>query len=114
MVEKRHSPRFEKQFILSYYNLKDPESISGVSTMKDISRGGLSFCSAHSFSVGDDVGIQLRTSLHPVPIHFEGKAVFVSQHMGQSIYLVRMRFTELSDEAIMIVDKIVQLLSSRK
>lgn len=121
MDEKRQFPRLEKQFILSYHDLQNPEEINGVSTLKDISKGGLSFVGNHHFKPGQMVGVQLRTALYPVPVNFEGEVVSASEIVGQypalavhSLYLIRLRFVEISEDAEIVVEKVFQVLAKKK
>jgi hypothetical protein len=114
MSEQRRFPRMEKQFVLSYYDLQNPDDTNGVSTLKNISKGGLSFCATHKLVKGSVVGVQLRTPFHPVPVHFEGLVVGVTETRAKRIYFIRLQFQELSDEANAVVDKAFELLKDRK
>lgn len=114
MDEKRKFPRLERQFILSYHDLKEPEVIHGVSTLKDISKGGLAFSSTHNFQPGDTLGIQLKTSLYPVPVFFEGNVVSVSQNIGNSIFMIHLSFTDLNEDAAQVIDKAFKVFAKKK
>lgn len=114
MDDQRRFPRLEKQFVLSYYDLRNPEDTNGVSTLKNISRGGLSFCASHKLVKGSVVGVQLRTPFHPVPVHFEGVVVGATESRSNRIYFIRLQFQDLSDEASAVVDKAFELLKKRQ
>ena len=73
--ERRIYKRIKKHFILSYFELTNPEIRYDASQLKNISLGGMCFVTAKPFPRGALLGIELKTPFMADLTHLEGSVL---------------------------------------
>jgi hypothetical protein len=114
MQEQRKDLRFQKQDPLMY-SLKDkPEVAYKVSSLIDISKGGLKFTCVEEHPVGTILIFHIKLPfLYPIVPTFEGKIIGVGHHNQMKIYQVRVQFTHLDPQAAAALQQMENIHSKK-
>ena len=105
--ERRHYIRIEKHFIISYYEKDDPMIKHDISQIKNISLGGMCFVTARSYAPSTKIGIDLRTPYLADTVHMEGTVLESREKVRDMIYETRLVFDQLSEQAEVIIKKLI-------
>ena len=110
-LERRHYIRIEKHFVISYYDKEDPQIRQNVSQLKNISLGGMCFVTASKYNPGTQMGVELKTPYVSDMVHVDGTVLESHEKIPNMIYETRLRFENLSTQAQLVLQKIIETLS---
>jgi hypothetical protein len=99
--------RIEKHFIISYYEKDDPMIKHDISQIKNISLGGMCFVSAQSYAPSTKIGIDMRTPYLTDTVPMEGTVLESREKIRNMIYETRLVFDKLSEQAELIIKKLI-------
>lgn len=105
--DRRHYIRIEKHFIISYYDKNDPQVRHSISQLKNISLGGMCFVTAVKHEAKTLMGVELKTPYVADAVHVEGTVLESHEKVPNMIYETRLAFENLSEEANVILQKII-------
>ena len=108
--ERRHYIRVKKSFLISYYEKTNPASEHRITQIKNISLGGMCFVTVEMHAPEEKLAIDLRTPYLTDSIHIEGTVLDSREKAKGMIYETRLVFDHLSDQAELILQKIVSVL----
>jgi len=106
--ERRVYKRIKKHFILSYFELTNPEIRYDASQLKNISLGGMCFVTAKPFSRGALLGIELKTPFMAELTHLEGSVLESHEKLKNIIYETRLKFENLTPQAEFVISRLIQ------
>ncbi len=106
--ERRVYKRIAKHFILTYYDMADPQVRFAASQLRNISVGGMCLITSQPFPPGMMLGIELKTPYIAELTHLEGEVLGSRERVKGLIYETRMRFSELSPQARYVLERIVE------
>jgi hypothetical protein len=104
--ERRKSPRIEKHFILTVYDIDKKDADHCVSQLKNISRHGLCFSSSFPFDLGTRLQTMIKTPYMGQAINIITKVVDSKEKVANVIYEIRVQIEEANPEAEEILQKI--------
>ena len=103
--EKRKSPRFTKNYIMSFIEKgldKVPKSITQI---KNINEGGLCFITEKSFEKGVELVLELQTPYLSEKTHLSGVVLESCTKIEGLLYETRLAFKDLSTESAFLIKK---------
>jgi len=106
--ERRRYKRIKKHFILTYFNLADPQLRFAASQLKNISMGGMCLITSQLFEPKSLLGIELKTPFMTELVYLEGSVLASQERIKDVIYETRLEFTELSIQAKFILKKLIE------
>ena len=74
--------------------------------MNNVSKGGLGFLSTHPLEQGVVVTINLKAPFIADPLHLDGVVLECKEKIPELIYEIRLRFQEISQQALIALEKI--------
>ncbi|MDP2654473.1 MAG: PilZ domain-containing protein [Candidatus Omnitrophota bacterium] len=107
-AERRKYKRIQKHFILSYFDLLDPQIRFDASQLKNISLGGMCFVTSRPFSPGTRLGIELKTPFLAELTYLEGVVLGSNEKLKNIIYETRLKFENLTPQAEFVINKLIQ------
>ena len=110
-TERRRYIRIEKHFIITYYDKNDPQIKRNISQLKNISLGGICFVTAEQYQIKTEMGIELKTPYVTDAVYIEGTILESREKIPNMIYETRMSFHNISLEAQMILNKVIETFS---
>ncbi len=105
--ERRQYQRIKKHFILTYFNLADPDAKYSASQLKNISLGGMCLVTSQTFEPSVKLGIELKTPFLSELTHLEGTILESHEKIKDVIYETRMEFDPLSSPAEFVLKKLI-------
>ena len=106
--ERRQGKRIKKHFILTYFDVADPQTRHDASQLKDISLGGLCVITSKAFPEGTKLGIELKTPFLSDLTHLEGIVLFSQEKMKDIVYETHLKLETLSPQSEFILHKIIE------
>ena len=106
--EQRRYKRIKKHFVLTYFDLNDRQQRHEASQLKNISLGGMCLITARPFAPATKLGIELKTPYLTELTHLEGTVLESKEKIKDIIYETRLEFTPLSEQALFVLNKIIQ------
>lgn len=110
--ERRKYKRISKHFILTYYNPEDPKVRHNASQVKNISAGGMCLVTAQSFAPGTVLRIEMKTPYLSNLTRLDGEVLESMERIKDVIYETRLQFSDLSEEAKFILQKVTDHFST--
>jgi len=107
--ERRQYERIKKSFILSYYDLANPERKFEITQLKNISYGGMCFITSKNYESSTKLGVELKTPYLAGTTHLEGAVLGSNEKMKDAIYETRLQFGPLEAEAKVLLGKLIKL-----
>jgi hypothetical protein len=104
--ERRKYFRIYRNFILSYREKGEITAMTHVSQVNNVSKGGVSFSSAHPLKQGAVVTIDLKTPFLSDSIHLEGVVLECKEKIVDMIYEIRLEFQEIPEQVLTVLEKI--------
>jgi hypothetical protein len=107
-TERRKYARILKSFKLSFY-LKDMPTYRNEGTFftKDISKGGLRFMASQSIKEGLPIVFEISTPFTaPNTLNLEGTVVSSEKVNPGILYIIRVKFNSMDNQAMQVLDKI--------
>ncbi|NLE65665.1 MAG: PilZ domain-containing protein [Elusimicrobia bacterium] len=104
--ERRQYVRIRKNYIIRFAQKGNPSLKFDVSQVENISKGGMCFSSSIAFDSGAEVLIELRTPYIAQTVHLEGKILESTQKVAGLIYHNRLQFSDVSPQALDVLEKI--------
>ncbi len=105
---RRQETRITKHFLLTYYDLLDPNVRYAASQLKNISLGGMLLITDRQMKLGTVLGIEVKTPFFLELTHFEGEVLESVERIKNIIYETRVKFYKLSPQAEFVLSKIIQ------
>lgn len=110
--ERRKHPRIERNFILNYYDKKDPVQKHEITQLKNISQGGLCFITTQPIKSSSSIGIALKTPYIAETVHLEGEILDSHEKIKGMLYETRLEFKSLDSEAAILLTKLMEYFSN--
>lgn len=107
-ADRRKYLRIKKQFILSYYDKKDPTNRHEASQLKNISLGGICFLTSKHYPPKTRIAIELKTPYLAGTTHLEGTVLESHEKLSNILYETRLEFDSLTSQAEFVLNKIVE------
>jgi len=107
--ERRQYERINRSFILSYYDIAQPDYKFEITQLKNISFGGMCFITGRSYESSTKLGIELKTPYLAGTTHLEGVVLGSNEKMKDKIYETRLQFGSLDAEAKVLLGKLIEL-----
>jgi c-di-GMP-binding flagellar brake protein YcgR len=95
--EKRHHPRVNARFIVSY-RIMEEEDATGVSQTKNMSLGGMLLTTNREFRAGTNLALEIRLPFDPNPIMLIGKVLDSREIIKDLIYDTRLSFLAVDEK----------------
>lgn len=111
-VEKRRSPRVNKNFVVSYRIYGEADNID-ISQTKNVGEGGMLLTTNRAFDPGTILAIEIRLPFMPTPIRLLGKILESKEIARNLIYETRLLFTYMDDESKEFVKNTVNYFSKK-
>ena len=109
MDERRKHPRVNKTFMLSYYDLEQPDHKHEITQLKNISVGGMCFITTHPIEPETQIGIELKTPYLSSITHLEGKTLGSIEKIKNMVYETRLEFCDLSEQSKLLLNKVIEI-----
>ena len=106
-MERRRYVRIEKHFIITYYDKNDPQVKRNVSQLKNISLGGICFVTSEQYTPKTEMGFELKTPYVADAVYIEGVILESREKIPNMIYETRLSFNNVSPEAQLILNKVI-------
>lgn len=113
-IERRRYERIRKSFILSYFDMANPERKFEITQLKNISLGGMCFVTIRPFEPSTKLGIELKTPYIAGTTHLEGRVLQSHEKMKGMIYETRLEFENLDTEAKVLLEKLMEVFVDAK
>ena len=107
-AERRHYRRINKNFILTYFDLRDPENKYEITQLRNLSVGGVCFISSHKLEPGTKLGIDLKTPYIGHTTYLEGFVLESHEKAKGIIYETRLKFGTLHPDAEFLLKKLIE------
>jgi hypothetical protein len=105
--ERRQYKRINRSFILSYFDLAEPDYKFEITQIKNISLGGMCFVATKDFDNSVKLGLELKTPYLSGTTYMEGAVVGSVERMKDKIYETRIQFDPLEPEAKVLLQKLI-------
>ncbi len=106
--ERRQFKRFEKNFILKYFELERSKEKHEITQLKNISQGGLCFIHSHKLEINIRLGIELKTPYISTNTYLEGIVLDTQEKIPGILYESRLRFEHLDSHAELILKELIE------
>lgn len=106
--ERRRHPRIIKHFILSYFQKDDPTVKHDMSQLQNVSMGGVCFMTSHRYQPGTQLTLELKTPYLSDTTRLEGVVLESHEKLANILYETRVKFHDLTPQAKVILEKIVE------
>lgn len=106
--ERRQYKRFQKNFILKYFDLKTPKEKHEITQLKNISQGGLCFINSQKLNQNTRLGIELKTPYISTTTYLEGIILDTREKIPGILYETRLRFEKLDTQAELILKELIE------
>ena len=110
-VERRKHKRLKKHFILSYFDVTNPEHKFELKQLKNISQGGICFVTTIMFPPGTILGIELKTPYLADVTYLEGVVLESHEKIKGMIYEIRLEFKVISPQAEFVLSKLIEFFA---
>ena len=112
--ERRKFDRFNEYFML-FFSLKGDEGVLyEMSQVNNISRGGIHFSSNKHLPKGAELRLHLTTPFSKDVVQLQGKILECHEKLPQTLYGIRLEFTNISPQAADALVKIESWAKSAK
>ena len=106
--ERRQYQRITKHFILTYFDVADPDVKYSASQLKNVSLGGVCLITAQSFPSATRLGIALKTPFLSELTHLEGTVLESHERIKNVIYETRLEFDEISPQSKEVIEELIK------
>ncbi len=106
--ERRRYHRIQKNFILTYYDMANPDHRFEATQLKNISLGGMCLITSKGFPAHTVLAIELKTPFLLELTHLEGLVLESHEKVKDIIYETRLEFKNLSLDAEYLLNKLVE------
>lgn len=103
---RRKFQRINKQFILTYFHIQDPENQYEITQLKNISEGGMCFVASRPSELNTQIGIKLKTPYLSDTTYFEGTVLGSHEKISNLVYEIRTEFSPLNESAKFLINKL--------
>lgn len=107
--ERRQHERISKSFILSYFDLENPDHKYEITQLRNISFGGMCFITERSYEKSTKLGIELKTPYLSGMTCLKGVVLGSNEKMKDKIYETRLQFEPLETESKVLLGKLIDL-----
>jgi c-di-GMP-binding flagellar brake protein YcgR len=110
MTERRLHQRFQKPYTV-IFSLKDtPRETYDISTVLDISRGGLKFVSSDNYPAGTKIVLKIKFPfLYPKETLIDGEVVDIDQGAKAKLSKIKVKFINISPPVESILQQMEEL-----
>ncbi len=112
--ERRRYERINKSFILSYFDIANPEQKFEITQLKNISLGGMCFITTRAFESSTRLSVELKTPYISGTTYLEGIVLQSHEKMKGTIYETRLEFENLDTEAKVLLEKLMEFFIDAK
>ncbi|MFC1510340.1 PilZ domain-containing protein [Candidatus Omnitrophota bacterium] len=106
---RRKFKRISKNFILTYFNIDQPEKHHEITQLKNICEGGMCFIASQPAQENAMLGINLKTPYISETTFFEGKVLGSNEKISALVYEIRIEFDQLNDDAKFLINKLMDV-----
>lgn len=106
--ERRQYKRFQKNFILKYFELENPREKHEITQLKNISQGGLCFINTKNLDQHTRLGIELKTPYISTTTYLEGVILDSQEKIPGILFETRLRFEKLDTQAELILKELIE------
>ncbi len=110
--ERRRYKRIKKNFILTYFDKKNPEQRFELTQLKNIGRGGMCFITSRKFEPSTVIGVELKTPYLSEITHLEGVILGSEEKVTGVIFETRLEFKALTSQAEIMLDQLIDFFIS--
>ena len=111
---RREHVRIYRNYIVSYH-LKGKRDVKyDMSQVNNISRGGINFTAIVPFTIGTELGIELKTPFINDKVLLEGTVLEAKEKVQGMLYEIRIQFHDISPDAENVLTKIEQYAAKSK
>ena len=110
--ERRQHKRVDKNFILKYFDLTNPNEKHEVTQLKNISQGGICFITSFMIPVNTKLGIELKTPYISTTTYLQGIVLESHDKVSGILYETRLRFENLDNQSNLILKELMEYLSN--
>ena len=112
--ERRQNVRIKKNFLLSYFDPQYPDQKIEITQLKNISLGGMSFVTTHSYEPSTTLRIELKTPYIVGSVYLEGSVLQSHEKMKGTIFETRLQFKSLGTEAMVSLEKLMEYFANEE
>jgi len=112
MEERRQYVRVQKNFILTYFDPKEPKEIHEITQLKNISLGGMCFVTSKKLASGTALGINVNTPYVSDTTYVEGTVLQSHEKVSGIVYETRFQYENLSPDAEFVLNKLISYFTS--
>ncbi len=112
--DRRKHIRIDKNLLLTFYELNNPEEKFQVSQIKNISKGGLCIVTTRKYEPNIKLGIELKTPFFGETMRLEGTTLESRQMIEGILFETHFKFDAISPESEIILEKIEQYFNKEQ
>ena len=112
--ERRKSPRIEKYFIVTYYDINFPDQTYCTTQLKNISCGGMLLITEMPFETGTMLGIEIKSPFFANITHLRGEVLESFESAKEIFYHTRVQFVDLSPEAQIVIEQSIDFFKNKE
>ncbi len=106
--ERRQYKRINKNFIVRYYELDNPDAKYEASQIKNLSLGGMCLITQKAFPPSCRLVIELKTPFRAEDTPLGGVVLESHERIKGVIYETRIKFTSVTAETAFVLNKIME------
>ena len=110
--ERRLHKRIDKNFILKYFDLTNPNEKHEVTQLKNISQGGICFITSIMIPVNTKLGVELKTPYISTTTYLQGTVLESHDKVSGILYETRLRFENLDNQSNLILKELMEYISN--
>ncbi len=104
--ERRTDVRVKKAFILSCYEIDDPDRQHDLYQARDISKGGVCFATSKPMAPSTKLGLRLKTPFQSTMLYLRGHVIESIEKAKDLFYETRVAFADLDVDAQTILQQV--------
>ncbi|MBF0483939.1 MAG: PilZ domain-containing protein [Candidatus Omnitrophica bacterium] len=113
-LDRRHYPRFKKNYILKYFPKDNPSEKIETTQLKNISFGGMCFITTKKFEKDQELFLELQTPYLSEVTHLEGVVQESHQKISDVLFETRLSLKNLSPQAEFLISKMVEFFAKEE
>ncbi|MBF0478897.1 MAG: PilZ domain-containing protein [Candidatus Omnitrophica bacterium] len=113
-IDRRHYPRFQKNFILKYFPKDNPADKIETTQLKNISFGGMCFITCRRFDKGTELLLELQTPYLSEVTYLEGEVQESRQKVSDILFETRLSLKNMTPQAEFLIGKMVEFFANEE
>jgi len=105
--ERRRYKRINKNFIMTYFDVKNPSHKFEITQLKNIGMGGMCFVTSKPYLPDTVLGVELKTPYISETTYLEGIVLASHEKVKNMLYETRMRFNKLDPQSEFLLAKVI-------